>query len=149
MTMTEVEFQVVLKRLEGLYRTKLSEEERKAYWTAWRRYSALVVLTAMDGWMQSDQAVYFPSAPAIAALADRAQHEQSLKRHQQDRATERHGWRQIEEQTTDDVGTASLALIHDREQRERVIAGYHAKGDARREPCGQFCRHGTRAAGAR
>lgn len=78
-----------------------------------------------------------PDVGEFIKHVDRVWSAQVQAHHAEDRATERIGFRQIEERTTDDVGKASLALIFDLLDDKITLADYvqglrglHARGPA-------------------
>jgi len=98
--------------MEGLYRLKLMADEAEAYYTLWSRFPTAIIRAALDEYVRDETTSgRFPPAPAIIHRADRLW-QAEIKQHQaEDRATDRLGWRQIEDKTRDDVGKATLPLI--------------------------------------
>ena len=67
------------------------DHERQAYWVCWKLFPLPVLLAAIEQWAREEKGTFFPTAPAILALADRIWQAQVMahrtEEHHEDRIT--------------------------------------------------------------
>ena len=108
---TPDQFRELQLRIEGAYRVVLTKPQLDSYWSIWSHFPYDVLAEALSRWMAAPDGKFFPTAPALVPLADRIWAEQVKQNHDAKRQDERRGWRQITDQTRDDVGSLAISLI--------------------------------------